>query len=330
MKRAILICAVACGHHDDKAKPAPAPAPVKKDVPVIPGSTVLYDDGLTPMTPRLVGDTLVFADQSCCLKSEPVAGGEPTTLVKRTQITDYAIADKQLVYVGLAENAEQLSVRGVTLAGADGMKPQSLPKEIEVAHVVVAGNDVYVAGMTNAGAMLVHSTLDGATPAVTPVNAVSPSLVSDGTRAFIIFGQELHALTGGTVGPSLGKLPDAQNFTYAIDGDWLYYATDHAIQRAALTPFKIDAWSIPIDEAALPVAAGHGRVAWAEGHKLYVSSGTSKSLLTTTTANEYTGLAIGKDAVYYATAFLYGENAKTIDERRATQRPGVVASTPLK
>ncbi|HET9987130.1 MAG TPA: hypothetical protein VFQ65_01390 [Kofleriaceae bacterium] len=335
MLRALAIALVACNSSpspkDNGTAVPECPGSGCKDAPVIPGASVLFSGGFGPPAKVLVaGDAVVFEDPTCCIYVTPRSGGPTTTVVKRTQIADFAISKNQIIYVGVLENAQRMTVAGVALPGHEGTKvmpPQLVPGDFDRAKIAVTNDDVYVVAQTLQASSLLHWSVDG-----NHASNVSGggSLVTDATHAYLVQGTAVHSLDhDGNTGPTLGDLPDALPERFALDGDTLYYTTYRSIESAHLqgTSLKRDAWSADA-KIVDSIAAANGRVVWGEGHTIYTAH-PAKATVIETPGDEIVGLALAHDHVIWSVPYTYGPNATTTDERLKTQKTGFVATAPL-
>jgi hypothetical protein len=333
MLRALAIGLFACNSSPKDNGPAAPPCPGSgcKDAPVISGASILYSGGFGPPAKVLVaGDTVVFEDPSCCIYVTPRSGGPTTTVVKRTLIADFAISGNQIIYVGVLENAQRMTVAGVALPGHDGSKvmpAQLVPGDFDRAQIAVTNDDVYVVAQTLQASSLLHWSIDGSHASNVSGGG---SLVTDATRAYLVRGTALHSIDrDGTEGATLGDLPEALPDRFALDGDTLYYTTSRSIERADLqaTSVKRDAWSIDT-KIVDSIAADKGRVVWGEGHTIYTAH-PGKATVIETPGEQIGGLALAHDHVVWSVPYTYGPNATTTEERLKTQKTGFVATAPL-
>lgn len=298
---------------------------------MIPGASVLYSGGFGPLAKVVVaGDAVVFEDPACCIYVTPRSGGPTTTVVKRTLIADFAISGNQIIYVGVLENAQRMTVAGVALPGHETdkvMPPQPVPGDFDRAQIAVTNDDVYIVAQTLEASSLLHWSVDGGHASNVSGGG---SLVSDATHAYLVRGTALHSIDhDGNIGPSLGDLPEALPERFALDGDTLYYTTSRSIQSAHLqrTSLKRDAWSVE-SKVVDSIAADKGRVVWAEGHSIYTAH-PAKVTVIETPGEQILGLALGHDHVVWSVPYTYGPNATTTEERLKTQKTGFVATAPL-
>jgi hypothetical protein len=298
---------------------------------VIPGASVLYSGGYGPLSKVVVaGDAVVFEDPTCCIYVTPSSGGPTTTLVKRTLIGDFAISGNQIIYVGVVEDAQRMTVAGVALPGHEGnkvMPPQPVPGDFDRAQIAVTNADVYVVAQTLHASSLLHWSVDGDHASNVTGGG---SLIADAIHAYLVQGTALHSLDhDGNIGPTLGDLPEALPERFALDGDTLYYTTSHSIQRAHLqgTLLTRDAWMVDTDVVD-SIAAGTGRVVWGERHTIYTAH-PAKAAVLETPGDEIVGLALARDHIVWSVPYTYGPNATTTEERLKTQKTGFVAVAPL-
>ena len=315
----------------DNVPPAGPPCPGSGclDAPIIPGADILYSGGSGPIAKVVIaGDQVVFEDPTCCIYVTPLAGGPTTTVVRRTLIADFAISGKQIVYVGVLENGQRMTVAGVALPGGDkAMPPQPVPGDYDRAQIVATNSDVYVVAQTLQASALLHWSIDGS-----HVSNVSGggSLFGDASHAYLVDGAAVRTLgSDGTIGTAVGAVSDATPGRFALAGDALYYASSHAIRRAHFDggALKDDAWSV---DAGIvdSIAADQGRVVWGEGHTIYTAH-PAKTPVRDSPGEEIVGLALSRDRIVWSVPYTYGPHATTTEERLKTQKIGFVARTRL-
>lgn len=336
MRIAVLLGLFACNSSSPAKDNVPAAGPPCPgsgclDAPIIPGADILYSGGSGPIAKVVIaGDQVVFEDPTCCIYVTPLAGGPTTTLVRRTLIADFAISGKQLIYVGVLENAQRMTVAGVALPGGGdkAMPPRPVPGDYDRAQIVATNSDVYVVAQTLQASALLHWSIDGSHASNVSGGG---SLFGDASHAYLVDGATVRSLgSDGTIGAAVGALSDARPERFALAGDTLYYESSHAIRRAHFEAgaLKNDDWSA---DAGIvdSIAADQGRVVWGEGHTIYTAH-PAKAAVLDSPGEEIVGLALARDRIVWSVPYTYGPHATTTEERLKTQKIGFLARTRLR